>query len=282
VDTVLCIMSQRWLQLQKILKSPPLFLSILVIVLILALMPLNFFINRYFYPINPNNALYLLSALAQSQAAIIAIVVSLTLVAIQLSAQTYSPRVIDVFIKTDFRILMIIYGISIFVDFLGIYVVPSSDCKFNIVVYDAILLAFIAFAALLLFIWKTFEALKPSEIIKKLASQSKVEDIARFSRLNSREKSEPNADRRTLEPIVDIVYKSIMNHDIATTRQGIYNFLDKIQETLQETSENRVNVVSYLSESLGRMTRLCLIVKDEELLIELTNALRIIGLEEIE
>lgn len=273
-------MPQSWLQ--RIFRSPRLFLSILVIVLILALLPLNFFLARYSYPIDSNNALYLLSALAQSQAAIIAIVVSLTLVAIQLSAQTYSPRVIDVFNKIDFWILMIIYGISIFIDFLAIYVVPSSDCRFNKVVYCAILLAFIAFSVLFLFIKNTLEALKPSEIIGKLVNQSKVDSIARFSSLNIGEKLEPNADLYTLEPIVDIVYKSIMNHDIATTRQGIHKFLGKIQETLQEKPENRANLISYLSESLGRMTRLCIIVKDEELLIELTNALRIIGLEDIE
>jgi len=44
-------------------------------------------------------ARYLLSALVQSLAAIIAIVVTLTLVAVQLTASAYSPRVIDIFKK---------------------------------------------------------------------------------------------------------------------------------------------------------------------------------------
>jgi uncharacterized membrane protein len=62
-----------------------------------------------------NSARYMLSALVQSQAAIVAIVVSLTLIAVQLSASAYSPRVIDIFKKNpDMWILLGFYGLSIF------------------------------------------------------------------------------------------------------------------------------------------------------------------------
>ena len=44
-----------------------------------------------------DTARYLLSALVQSEAAILAIVVTLSLVAVQLTASSYSPRVIDIF-----------------------------------------------------------------------------------------------------------------------------------------------------------------------------------------
>jgi uncharacterized membrane protein len=39
-----------------------------------------------------NSARYMLSALVQSQAAIVAIVITLTLIAVQLTASAYSPR----------------------------------------------------------------------------------------------------------------------------------------------------------------------------------------------
>lgn len=45
----------------------------------------------------PTSARYMLSALVQSQAAIIAIIVSLTLIAVQHTASAYSPRVIRIF-----------------------------------------------------------------------------------------------------------------------------------------------------------------------------------------
>lgn len=54
-------------------------------------------------------------ALISSEASLLAIVVSLSLVAVQLAASSYSARVIEVFRKTpDLWILMGIYGIAIF------------------------------------------------------------------------------------------------------------------------------------------------------------------------
>lgn len=62
-----------------------------------------------------DSARYMLSALIQSEAAIVALVVTLSLVAVQLAAQSYSARVIEVFRKApDLWILMGIYGIAIF------------------------------------------------------------------------------------------------------------------------------------------------------------------------
>lgn len=47
-----------------------------------------------------DSARYMLSALIQSEAAIVALVVTLSLVAVQLAAQAYSARVIEVFRRT--------------------------------------------------------------------------------------------------------------------------------------------------------------------------------------
>lgn len=62
-----------------------------------------------------DSARYMLSALIQSEAAIVALVVTLSLVAVQLAASSYSARVIEVFRRTpDLWILMGIYGIRFF------------------------------------------------------------------------------------------------------------------------------------------------------------------------
>ena len=52
--------------------------------------------NAIFFT-NIQSAHYLLSALAQSEAAVIAIVITLSLVAVQLTATSYSPRVTEIF-----------------------------------------------------------------------------------------------------------------------------------------------------------------------------------------
>lgn len=57
----------------------------------------------------------LLTALTTGEAAILAIVVSLSLVAVQLAASSYSARVIEVFRRTlDLWILILVYGVAMF------------------------------------------------------------------------------------------------------------------------------------------------------------------------
>jgi len=76
-----------------------------------------FSLFRYFnlFHTDVTSARYMLSALVQSQAAIVAIVITLTLIAVQLTASAYSPRVIDIFKKNpDMWILLGCYGVSIF------------------------------------------------------------------------------------------------------------------------------------------------------------------------
>ncbi len=62
-----------------------------------------------------DNERYLISALVQSLAATIALVITLSLVAVQLAAQSYSARVIDVYKNNpDMWILLSIYIVVIF------------------------------------------------------------------------------------------------------------------------------------------------------------------------
>lgn len=81
-----------------------------LIVAIVIILQFNFFPTEP----DPDSARYLLSALVQSEAAIIAIVVTLSLVAIQLAATSYSPTIIGIYQKYPyFWLLIIIYiGIS--------------------------------------------------------------------------------------------------------------------------------------------------------------------------
>ena len=84
------------------IKGVPILYPILFITLLIPILFWNVENIRCFddFTIADNSARYLLSALVQSLAAIIAIVVTMTLVAVQLTASAYSPRVIDIF-KND-------------------------------------------------------------------------------------------------------------------------------------------------------------------------------------
>jgi uncharacterized membrane protein len=89
-----------------------------------------FSLFRYFnlFHTDVTSARYMLSALVQSQAAIVAIVITLTLIAVQLTASAYSPRVIRIFRNNpDMWILLGCYGLSIFYGFIVLKLVESAE-----------------------------------------------------------------------------------------------------------------------------------------------------------
>ncbi len=143
---------------------------------IIGYLAFNFVLSDSVMHTDVDSARYMLSALIQSEAAIVALVVTLSLVAVQLAAQSYSARVIEVFKKTpDLWILMGIYGIAIFYG-LGVLKMienPLVGRQSNLEGHIAFsyYLGVFAFVALVPYMWKMFEMLKPSTVIDMLAER---------------------------------------------------------------------------------------------------------------
>jgi hypothetical protein len=175
------------------------------------------------FTVDDTSARYLLSALVQGLAAIIAIVVTLTLVAVQLSASAYSPRVIDIF-KKDWVMwtLLVWYGLSIF---FGLFVLEMIGGEYQnlsrrgvsleFCVFLAYLMGIIAFAGLFLHIGNVINLLKPENIINRLAIEITEDRIL-------------NSEEDPIQPIVDIVHGSVMKYDITTTRVGLTAVTDRV------------------------------------------------------
>jgi hypothetical protein len=183
------------------------------------------FANFNLFHTDANSARYMLSALVQSQAAIVAIVITLTLIAVQLTASAYSPRVIDIFKKNpDMWILLGCYGVSIFYGFIVLKLVEGAEgefvsqsviwslgpisVSFEFCVSLAYWLGAFTFVALFPYMLDVIHLLKPESIIKRLAVKISSDNL-----LNSKE--DP------IQPIVDIVHGSIMKYDLETTRVGL-------------------------------------------------------------
>lgn len=154
---------------------------------------LSFVIMYFSYSLSQgsaDSARYLFSSVAQCQAAIIAIVITITLVAVQLSAQTYTPRAIDIFIDSKaFWSLLTVYAVSIIYDVSVLPLIPptSSDHPvtdlinlFSIgqiqlsisldgLILIGLILFILTFLALFLFIKDIAKQLKPDEIVEKIA-----------------------------------------------------------------------------------------------------------------
>jgi uncharacterized membrane protein len=179
-----------------------------------------------------DSARYMLSALIQSEAAIVALVVTLSLVAVQLAAQSYSARVIEVFRRTpDLWILMGIYGVAIFYG-LGVLkliekVNPQVSGMSNLEGHVAFsyYIGMFAFAALVPYIWNTLELLKPSSVISMLAERITKKNILIINEdILEREdlvRSTIDSEKDSIQPIIDIVHGSMIKHDFETVRDGL-------------------------------------------------------------
>ncbi len=227
------------------------------------------------------SARYLLSALVQSQAAIIAIVVSLTLIAVQLTASAYSPRVIDIFKSPkknpDLWILIGFYGFSIFYglfllkmavgkesDFVNQTKIWSSFypiLSFEHGVSIAYWLGAFTFVILVPYIGNILDLLKPENIINRLTA-----DITKKVFLSSKD---------PIQPIIDIVHGSIMKYDIATTRVGLEAVTERIIEIIETDDKNKIT--RSFCKHLERVGRLAISRGDEESAIEVIKNLEKFG-----
>jgi len=138
---------------------------------------------------NSNNALYLFSTTAQTLGALFGIVFSLTLVAIQLASQTYSPRLTTIFLRKKTTILFIGFYLSaIFYNIILLNAIPETN-KFHLFeifgfsfdfrwfILGSIVLSIISAFVMVFYIVDILKLLKPENIIKKLIKDIETEKV---------------------------------------------------------------------------------------------------------
>jgi hypothetical protein len=227
-----------------------------------------------FYRVHTNvaSARYMLSALVQSQAAIIAIVISLTLIAVQLTASAYSPRVISIFRHSyGWQALFVLYGISIFYGLLVLKMIKGADDLSPITYLDisleghisiAYALGCLTFAMLIMYLQSIINFLNPASIIKRLAKEITKDKI-----LNSKE--DP------IQPIMDIIHGSIMKYDFGTTRVGLRAVAERAIVIIDLDGEEEIS--RCFCDYLRRVSRLAVSKMDEESTVEVIENLENFG-----
>ncbi|MBZ2164500.1 DUF2254 family protein [Methanobacterium spitsbergense] len=256
------------------------------------------------YGININDvdsARYMISSIIQSEAAIIAIVISLSLVAIQLASSSYSVRIIDIFKESkSLWILIFSYIIAIIYGLIILGLINRNNIQYYedqiIIIYY---LAIFAFGALIPYIIEVIDLLQPSTVIKKLSShindkniieairtESETEDIEfypEFSFLNSFEVNQIKpiiqSDKEPIQPIIDIIRSSIILNDVKTFKDGLMAIhrVDIILEDNKLESKDKEEILKLLLTYLGRIGRLLIDNGDEETLYDLIFHLRYYG-----
>jgi len=223
---------------------------IFIIILILFFLFLSLMTN--IYPKESTSSLYLLSALAQSQAAIFAIVISLNLLGVQIISTVYSSRVVSIF-SDDFKYLWGLYGISIFYDIILMNTLPNNlDQSHHILIIASILVAILAFIAIIPLINNTINLLNPQNIIKKLSQ---------------------NNDLSAEEQLFDFIVGSIKQNDFNSYSNGLSE-LYKITQKNDATDE-KIERILTIFYRIGRFT---ISLRNEEATIEIIELLGKVGL----
>jgi hypothetical protein len=224
-----------------------------------------------------DSARYLLSAMVQAQAAIIAIVITLTLIAVQLTASAYSPRVIRVFRNNpDMWLLLGFYGISMLYGLVVLkmvvgvageivsqdvfwvlgYVPMSFECCVSVAYW----LGAFTLVALFPYMLNIIGLLKPENIIKRLAIEITNDKILK-------------SEEDLIQPIMDMIYGSVRKYDLETARVGLKIITDRMIRIIDLGCEEEVPM--HLCSHFGRVGRLTVSKTDEvstvEVIINLGN-----------
>jgi hypothetical protein len=226
-----------------------------------------------------NSARYMLSALVQSQAAIVAIVITLTLIAVQLTASVYSPRVIRIFRNNpDMWILLGCYGVSIFYGLFVLKLVEGTEGEFvsqSVIWYlgpfpisfeSYVSLAYwlgaFTFVVLFPYMLNIISLLKSENIIKRLEIEITKDKI-----LN------PKGD--PVQSILNIIHGSIMKYDLETTRVGLKTFKEQVLKSICPANEEKIS--RSFCDYLTRVGRLAISREDEESTLEVIENLENFG-----
>lgn len=262
--------------------------------------------------LNSNSARYMLSALVQSEAAILAIVITLSIVAVQQTASSYSPRVIDIFKKNpDFWILTlsyiiaIIYGLGVLGQIKGgDKEIISSDYIFQIEM--SYFLGIFVLFSLIPYILSTFNLLKPYGIIKILSEKitkqnlllnvgEKPNEDFKSKKDNSFEfvmylilhllKKDGNTvadlDNDPIQPIVDIINRSLINYDYETARKGIESIERRIYNIFENENFKRKQYQGILDSTIDHVVNIAKVASatgvNEDFVLKIIAIIHYIG-----
>lgn len=247
------------------------FFEYILLFLLVAFVVRIVFARFNLYHTDADSARYMLSALVQSQAAIIAIVVTLTLVAVQLTASAYSPRVIRIFRDNpDMWILLLFYGVSISYGLLVLKMIQAGDLRqiplflhpLEYHIFSAYVAVVFTFFMLFPYMWNIINLLNPANIINRLKIK-----ITKSNILNSEE--DP------VQPIMDIVHRSIMKYDLETTRVGLKAVTDHVLKIIDSDGEEKIS--GHFCKHLERVGKLAVSKTDEESTAEVIENLEVFG-----
>jgi len=221
------------------------------------------------------NARYFLSAMVQAQAAIVALVITLTLIAIQMASASYTPRVVDVMKKSpDMWFLLVIYIEAMSIGFFVLEIVADPVNQY--LVSSVMILGIFTFCILFLYMMNTIALLRPDAVVKMLVEEINAENIYQ-------EGWKKESEDDIMQPVFDMVHASINRFDVTTTRTGLNALSERILGLFPVYDENSrekiaVDIARHFCEHIRRSALVALRNDDEGMLNEISTVLQKFGI----
>lgn len=285
------MISAKWKKICKIC-------SILVFILI----PIILYYLKVI-PIVNEDTLNIISLLVQSEASVIAIVITLSLVAVQLTSSSYSTRVIDIFKKSwSFRSVVLLYLAAIIIGLITlIFNYNGLSNNIQMLILIDYYLGIFVFLMLIYFIFTIFNLLKPNKMIDLLANNINKNNIIKTvekpkidRKIKSNDeffnyynlnlyKPKINSDKEPIQPIIDIMESSLLKNDFETFKHGLKVIEKKIDLILKEKMDknDKEIILCLILTYLTRMGLITINMGDEESIHDLTTSIKFYGIKAI-
>ncbi len=232
---------------------------------------------------NIDNALYLLSSFIQGEAAVLGIVVTLSIVAIQLTASSYSTRAIGLLKESaSLWILVLTFIIAIF---YGSWVLKFTVSVDNIStnefqIWIAFLLMIYAFTSLIPYLLDILNFTDPKTIIQLLSSKITKESL--LSTLNQKVMYHYRPSGGPIQPLSDIMISALMKYDYGTLKDclnSIENSMNKILGNRELNSVEESDVANHLFlHHFLRVGEVAVDKNDEESIVLILHSLSRLGI----
>jgi hypothetical protein len=178
--------------------------------------------------ITNDSARAFISTFNQILATILAIVISLTILAVEMTASKYSPRVIEIFKKNAFMwffIFSYIFSIVIGSIFLIFIDNPNFPISTTTGTFFLLILGIFLLLMLIPYVLSTLEYLNTERIVKRLA------DLTNTNTIN------PQID--PFQSIFDVIYGAIKINDFTTMSTGLVCAEERFKKIIEKDPQNR-------------------------------------------
>jgi len=208
------------------------------LLLVSTVLPIAGFVSGYWLgPVTgPENTRFFLSGLAGAQAAILAIVFSVTVIGVQLIGTRYSPRMVIQFTRSPiFRYTFWVFVLSIAVNLALLYTVPEPTMRVHTAgVFAAGGLGVATISSLLVFVQSAIRQSTPDGAIDAFASILTTDRY--IAEVHESVESE-SENAHPMRPLYTLTMNAISQGERVTAEKALHTYRELAEEVLSELQD---------------------------------------------